>query len=116
MSSAQTNDQTVALMESGSLSVHAMGDLETRSGVVSQVQVHRGMTVQTVEGNTVGHVAAVVLDRDQQKVTHLVLLSECQRLEYRLIPVELIKLVSDEKVLLRIVEPTVDTLAAWHRS
>ncbi len=116
MSSLQINNQSVTLMESRALAAHNMRDLEVGCGVIHQVEVHRGMTVQTSEGHAAGHVAAVVMDQDQQKVTHVLLLQERQLLKYRMIPVELIKQVGDEKVLLRISQPAVDSLPAWHSS
>jgi len=114
MSSSQTRDQSVTLMESGSLAAHKMGDADVSPAAISPAKVHRGMTVQTDDGQTAGRVAAVVLDQDQQKVTHILLMWERPLLEYRLIPVELIKQVGDEEVLLRIFEPAVENLPIWH--
>ena len=102
------------LLESGSLAAHNLGDSDVSSG--SQATVHRGMTVHTSEGHTAGYVAAVVLDQGQQQVTHVLLVQERQLLEYRLIPVELITQVRDEVILLRIFQPAVDSLSAWHSS
>jgi sporulation protein YlmC with PRC-barrel domain len=114
MASAQTNEQSVMLLESGSLTAHNLGDVEGSTGAGSGAEVRRGMSVQTGEGRTAGRVAAVMLDQTQQKVTHILLMRERQRLEYRLVPVELIKQVSDEKVLLRIFQPVVENLPIWH--
>lgn len=114
MSSSQTEDDAVTLLESAALAAHNQADTDVRSG--SQATVHRGMTVHTCEGHTAGHVAAVVLDQDRQQVTHVLLVQERQLLEYRLIPVELIEQVDDEEILLRIFQPAVDSLPAWHSS
>jgi len=116
MSSSQTRDQSVTLMESGSLAAHKMGDADVSPAAISPAKVHRGMTVQTGDGQTAGRVAAVVLDQDQQKVTHILLLRERKLLEYRLVPVGLIEQVSDEEVLLRILQPVVENLPIWHGS
>lgn len=114
MANAQTNEQPMTLMESGSLTAHNLSDADVSAGVRGQTEVHRGMTVQTGEGRTAGRVAAVVLDRAQQKVTHLLLVREHQLLEYRLVPVELIKQVGEEAVLLCIFHPIVERLPIWH--
>ena len=114
MSSSQTKDDAVTLLESAALAAHNLADTDVSSG--SQATVHRGMTVHTSEGHMAGHVAAVVLDQDQQQVTHVLLVQERQLLEYRLIPVELIEQVDDEEILLRIFQPAVDSLPAWHSS
>lgn len=109
-------DLSVRLLESGSLAARNGVDSGVRSGASGHATVHRGMTVQTSEGVAAGHVAAVVLDADQQEVTHILLVQEHQLLEYRLIPVELIQQVGDEKVLLNILQPAVDSLSVWHNS
>ena len=101
-------------MESGSLTAHNMATAETNFGTIRPAEVHRGMTVQTGEGCTAGRVAAVVLVQEQQKVTHLLLMRERQRLEYRLVPVELIEQVDEAAVRLCICHPIVESLPIWH--
>lgn len=103
---------SVTLLESASLV--APGLEVSDLGPSRQATVHRGMAVQTSEGCTAGHVAAVVLDQDRQQLTHVLLVQERQRLEYRLIPVGLIQQVGDEDILLCIVQSVVDSLPAWH--
>jgi len=71
------------------------------------------MSVQTSAGDTAGRVAAVVLDAEQQKVTHILLLQEHQLVKYRLVPVELIEQVGEE-VLLCIFHPVMESLPIWH--
>lgn len=105
----------MTLVESASLPMHHPEEPGINSDTNSQTIVHRGMTVQTGEGQTVGHVAAVVLDRDQQHATHILLLQERHRLEYRLIPIAAINQVSDQKCLLRLFRSAVDSLPPWHR-
>lgn len=107
---------SVRLLESGSLVAHNSGDSDVGASASDQATVHRGMTVETSEGAAAGHVAAVVLDADRQEVTHFLLVQEHQQLEYHLIPVELIRQVNDEKVLLCILQPAVDILPVWHSS
>lgn len=116
MANAQTNEQSVMLMESGSLTAHNLGNVEGSAGARSEAEVHRGMSVQTGEGRTAGRVAAVVLDQEQQKVTYLLLMRERHLLEYRLVPVELIEEVGEEEVLLRIFQSVVENLPVWHGS
>jgi sporulation protein YlmC with PRC-barrel domain len=112
MSSSQTNADSVTLLEIASLAAYNLRDANVRSN--SHATVHRGMSVQTSEGHTAGHVAAIVLDQSQQQVTHVLLVQERQLLEYRLIPVELITQINGEEILLRILQPAVDSLPAWH--
>lgn len=116
MFSSQKKEPFVTLLESASLIAYNLAGSQLSSGASSRATVHRGMTVQTGDGQMAGHVAAVVLNQDQQEVTHLLLVQEHQPLDYRLIPVELIDQVGDQKVLLRIFQPAVDSLTAWHSS
>lgn len=102
------------LMESGSLAAQHINDADISTGTRSGAEVHRGMIVQTSEGRTAGRVAAVILDQEQQTVTHILLMQERQLLEYRLVPVELIKEVGKEAVLLGIFHPVVENLPIWH--
>lgn len=102
----------VRLWESAVFVMCNSGD--ANAGASNQATIHRGMTVETSEGAAVGHVAAVVLDADRQEVTHFLLVQEHQRLEYRLIPVELIQQVGNEKVQLYILQPSVEALPLWH--
>jgi hypothetical protein len=107
---------TVRLLEGASLVVHDSGDSDVRAGASNPATVHRGMTVETSEGAAAGHVAAVLLDAERQEVTHFLLVQEHQQLEYRLIPIELIRQVDDEKVQLCIMQPAVNILPLWHCS
>jgi len=106
MSMSAKNDQPQTLMESGSIAFNQAHD--------SPVEVRRGMAVLTSEGETTGHVAAVVVDGRSGKVTHLVLGRSCRRLDYCLVPTVLIETVGDEEILLRIVHPVIENLPAWH--
>jgi sporulation protein YlmC with PRC-barrel domain len=114
MAYAQTDEQSAMLMESGSLTAHNLGDVDGCAGASSGAEVRRGMLVQTSEGRTAGRVAAVVLDQEQQKVTHILLMRERQLLEYRLVPVELVEEVGKEAVLLGIFHTVVENLPIWH--
>jgi sporulation protein YlmC with PRC-barrel domain len=116
MSSSQTNEQPVTMMESGSLATDKMVDSDASSGERRRAEVRRGMTVLTSEGHTAGHVAAVVLNSRNGKVTHLVLGRLKQTTEYRLAPVDLVAAVGDGEVLLRIYHPLVESLPMWHGS
>ena len=78
------------------------------------VEVRRGMLILTREGREAGTVAAVVIDKKQRNVTHLLLSRLSQMPEYRLVPLELVAQVSEEIVLLRIFNPVVSSLATWH--
>ena len=114
MTRVQTSDHAVTLMESGLLTAQRMDHTDGSAGARGGAAIHRGMSVQTSEGDTAGRVAAVVLDEEQQKVTHILLMQERQLVEYRLVPVELIAAVEQEAVLLYILHPVVENLPIWH--
>ena len=63
-----------------------------------------------------GRVAAVIIDKHDQKVTHILLIRLSQMPEYRLVPISIIEQVHEEKVLLRIFNPVVNSLPTWHES
>jgi len=114
MTRVQTSDHAVTLMESGLLTAQTMDQTDGSTGARSGTAIQRGMTVQTGEGDTAGRVAAVVLDEEQQTVTHILLIQERQLLAYRLVPIELIAAVGKEAVQLCIMHPVVENLPIWH--
>lgn len=114
MSGAQDVNDSVELWESAPLAAHTSGDSDAGSNRPATT-IHRGMAVQTSEGCVAGYVAAVVLQPGQQEVTHVLLVQECRRLEYRLIPAALIQQVDEGQLLLRIFEPGLDSLPVWPR-
>ena len=82
----------------------------------TSVEVRRGMAVFTCEGQEAGTVAAVVVDKTDRSVTHILLSRVIHRPEYRLVPLDLVAQVSDETVRLHIFNPVVSSLATWHGS
>ena len=66
----------------------------------SPVEIKRGMVIQTQDGQKAGRVAAVVFSSNCQKTTHLLLNLWSQPSDYRLAPVDLIKQVDKETILL----------------
>ena len=66
------------------------------------VEIKRGMTIQTQDGEKVGRVAAVVFSDDCKNITHLLLTLWSQPSDYRLVPVDLIKHIREEAILLHI--------------
>jgi len=108
MTRSQTDEPLVVLMESGLLAA------DSRAATLPPVPIQRGMVVQTREGQCVGHVAAVVLDQEQQTVTHLLLLREQPPPTYRLLPVALIEQVRNDAIRLRMDQPLVARLPLWH--
>lgn len=80
------------------------------------VEVRRGMTILTSEGHEAGRVAAIIVDKQDQRVTHILLGRLSQRTEYRIVPISLIEQVYEEQVLLSIFNPVVNTLPTWHSS
>ena len=114
MASIQTNEQSAILMESGLLAAQRNNEADGSTGARGGAAIHRGMSVQTSEGDTAGRVAAVVLDEEHQKVTHILLMQERQLVEYRLVPVEFIEEVEQQDVQLCILQPVVGHLPIWH--
>ena len=102
------DDLTAELIVSGSICLEQASDLP--------VEVRRGMAILTSEGREAGRVAAVIIDKHDQQVTHILLSRLSQIPEYRLVPIELIKQVHEEKVLLRIFHQVVNSLPRWHKS
>jgi sporulation protein YlmC with PRC-barrel domain len=93
------------------------------SGAIHPVQtgdrvmdVRRGMLILTSEGREAGRVAAVIIDRHDQLVTHILLSRLDQMPEYRLVPIALVEQVIEEQVRLGIHNQIVNTLPLWHGS
>ncbi len=88
--------------------------LDQEGGI--SVEVRRGMTILSSEGHEAGRLAAVIVDKNDQRVTHVLLSRLNQRLDYRLVPMSLIERVHEEQVRLRIFNQVVNTLPTWHKS
>lgn len=97
-----TSNQSQRLFESGSISPEQGNGLP--------VKVSRGMTIQTSEGWEAGKVAAVVVDNDSQKVTHVLLTRPRLVPDYRLVPVNLIEQVDEDIVLLDVCSQDIESL------
>jgi hypothetical protein len=85
------------------------------------IEVRRGMPILSKEGQEVGKVAAVILDVDTQKATHLLLGRLPEMTGYWLVPVECISEVQRGnaqrgKVQLHIPGNLVDELPLWQSS
>ncbi len=76
----------------------------------SPVEIRRGMTILTQDGQEAGQVAAVILEDDSQNVTHILLAYLRLPPDYRLAPIKFIKHVSEETVLLHINSEAVERL------
>jgi hypothetical protein len=74
------------------------------------------MPILSCEGQEVGTVAAIVVDKAQRVVTHILLSRLSEMPEYRLVPLDLVAWVRDETVQLDIFNPVVSSLATWHGS
>lgn len=77
------------------------------------VEVKRGMLVRSAEGIVAGQVAALVVDAGRQQVTHLLLTRLSATLDYRLVPVDLVRDVPVETLLLSISSADVGRLPPW---
>lgn len=84
------------------------------SSCALSTEVSRGMSIHSKEGVDVGHVAAVILDNNTQKATHILLCRLPAMRGYWMVPVDLISEVHDGIVRLDISGNAVDTLPLWH--
>lgn len=107
MSGSYFYNQSFVLLESGEV----VGALQHTQ---NPTLVYRGMTVQSSEGHTVGHVAAVALDPAAQRITHILLQQERHGPAYRLIPLAAIQQVGDDILALRMTQSEVEESALWH--
>src|SRR4051794_11495442 len=73
------------------------------------VEVRRGMVILAMDGEEAGRVAAIIVDKHDQAVTHIVLSRLSQNPEYRLVPISIIEQVVEEKVQLRIFNQVVNS-------
>ena len=80
------------------------------------VEVKRDMIILTGEGRAAGRVAAVVIDRHDRQVTHILLSQRSQPPQYRLVPIALVMQVQGGQVLLDIFSQAVDSLPIWQGS
>lgn len=103
---SKTIDQAQRLFERGLIR------LEQTNGLT--VEVTRGMAILANEGQEVGKLAAVVVEADSQKVSHLLLSRLRLSPEYRLIPVNLIEQISRETILLGVGGQIVESLPVRH--
>ena len=104
-----SNNQSERLFERGLISL-------AQKQYQLPVEVSRGMTILTSERWEAGKVAAVVVDNDSQKVTHVLLTRPRLSPDYRLIPVKLIKQVDENTVLLDICGQAIETLSVRQTS
>ena len=70
------------------------------------VEVRRGMSILTREGHEAGRVAAIIVDKSDQHVMHILLSRLQQRTEYRLVPISIIEQVYEETVVLSNLQPS----------
>ena len=99
---ADTSNQSQRLFESGSICPEQENGLPTK--------VSRGMIILTSDGQEAGKVAAVVVDNDSQKVSHILLTRPRLVPEYRLVPLNLIEQVDEDTVLLEICGQAIESL------
>ena len=102
------DDRSAELFISGAIYLEHENDIA--------VEVRRGMAILTSEGQEAGRVAAVIMEKDAQQVTRILLSRLSQMPEYRLVPIALIEQVHEEKVLLCIANQVVNTLPTWKGS
>lgn len=100
------DEDNAAFLESGSIYIDQAHEM--------MVEVRRGMTILTTEGQEAGKVAAVIINRHDREVTHILLSRVSQIPEYRLVPIDFIEQVREENVLLLIFKQVVNSLPVWH--
>ncbi len=88
--------------------------LESNCPMTSEIR--RGMPILSEESLEVGKVAAVLLDDDTRKATHILLSRLPEMKGYWLVPVDLIFGVCEGNVQLRISENAVGDLPLWQSS
>lgn len=83
------------------------------SSCALSIEVSRGMRILSQEGGDVGQVAAVILDGNTQRATHILLCRLPEMRGYWMVPVYLISEVHDDVVRIAIPGKVVDTLLLW---
>ncbi|MEK7327717.1 MAG: PRC-barrel domain-containing protein [Chloroflexota bacterium] len=81
------------------------------SAAGSSVEIARGMSIMSRDGQEVGKVAAVVVDPLTQEVTHILLCRLPESPDYRLAPLDIVTQVTGQTVMLQIQSRDVDGLA-----
>jgi hypothetical protein len=74
------------------------------------VAIRRGMPIRCPDGEEAGQVAALVCGPDSRTVTHVVLSRWRGALDYRLVPISLVRGVHDGAVALGVPQSAVDSL------
>lgn len=93
------------LMASGLIRLDRDGD--------QTMDVRRGMSIWSSDGQEIGKVAALVVDHDSEQVSHILLGRLPEVLGYLCVPVDLIKSVEDDAVYLVITSQEIENLSAW---
>ena len=91
------------------------GSFRLATGDRQTVELVRGMTVRTNEGQVAGKVAAVVVNAADGQVSHLLLCRLPRVWDYRQVPVSLIHEITGETVILDVPESVIETLARKER-
>jgi uncharacterized protein YrrD len=74
------------------------------------VAMKEGAKVITVEGKHVGNVERVIVDPSDEQVTHLVVFKRKPHKEAKLIPMQLVMTLEEDKIHLRVNQESVDEL------
>lgn len=77
------------------------------------IEIKRGMLVRDSGGFVAGQVAALVVDGSRQQVTHFLLTRIAAELDYRLVPLDFIRDVPMETVLLSVGDAAIVRLPRW---
>lgn len=107
----KNSDRDVGSKLTQKLMVH--GFVCPENSCTLSIEVRRGMTILSNESLEVGQVAAVILDRDSLKATHILLGRLPETRGYWMVPVDLISDIHDGIVQLSIAGNAVDNLPPW---
>lgn len=102
MQNLSASKQVQQLFERGLVYIEPKGS--------APVEIIRGMTILTNDGQAAGRVAAVVLNNDNQHVSHILLAHLQLTPDYRLVPISLIQQVNQNTVVLDIDRSAVERL------
>lgn len=78
------------------------------------IEVKRGMIIRSKDGLEAGKVAAVILNNENLKATHILLCRLPGINGYWMVPVDLIAEVREEIVQLSVLDTTIESLPLWH--
>lgn len=105
MSTTTKSGQALVLMERAFLSSDECCE--------DELEICRGMAVFSIEGQKIGHVAAVVVEPTGHVASQLLLVHPCHHPNYRSIPVECIELSAKKEIRTSLSKEAIESLPTW---